>query len=584
LIRIDLSNYPKAKSLPVLVVGCFLLTFIGCGGSDEDETELPPEPFAEKISNVIISDTLVYFSVEVEDGRFELLGTEPLTGQLTRISDTVSAHSALHPVGLSPNQLQIAYRADKDNDGFDELYANLVDGTQEVQLSSRLETNAVNSVNPDRINWQWFSDSSRIIFRSDPDNDDIFEIQTILSDGTELAEASGALSVTCVEQNCWQISEDASYLTFKTESLNETSQVSQNLYSVLADGTGLIQLNQTLDPDSRIIDWQFAPDSSLIAYISENIGQLKQLYLIAPDATGRVLFNTESLTTGVTEFQWSPISTQITFADDRLTAANQSLFIGDIDGTNQLHLIDTFEVASPNLVDWQWSPDGSHVAYRADQETSGLVELFTVPVSAQWHRRINPLMPSSGRIQDQWAWSPASDFVAFFAEVDVQNSYDELYLGSTDATLLSQANQLHPTLLNIESPQWTSDGSRLLYSTLAINGQLSGLYSVTTNGTNIVQLNPALESNETIGLDYQLSPDNLNAAFTITSSTTNNKTLHLGGVNSTNQVELVSLGDVQQFFWLNDSSRIVYVVKLDGELSEQIYSVLPDGTDKIRLY
>ncbi len=580
-----MSQSCKAIFLPTLCSVGLFFSAAGCGGSSGEESEeLPPPPFAEKISNVIVSDALVYFSVEVEDSRFELLGTDPLTGQLTRVSDTVSANSALHPIGLSPDQSRIAYRADKDNDGFDELYANLADGTQEVQLSNRLETNAINSVNPDRVNWQWFSDSNRIVFRSDPDNDDIFEIQTILSDGTALAEASGDLSVTCVDINCWQLSDDANYLTFKTESLNETSQVSQNLYSAQADGSGLTVVNQTLDPDSRIIDWQFSPDGSLVAYISENIGQTKQLYLIAPDATGRLLINTESLSSGVTEFQWSPNSTQITFADDRLAAANPSLFIADVDGTNQLHLIDTFEVSSPTLIDWQWSPDGSHIAYRADQETRGLVELFTVPVDAQWHRRVNPLMPSSGRIQDQWSWSPASDYVAFFAEVSVENAYDELYIGSTDASLLSQANQLHSTLLNIETPQWTADSTRMLYSTLAINGQLSGLYSVATDGTNIVQLNRPLESDETINSDYLLSPDNNNAAFTISSSASNKSSLHLGGVNSTNQVDLVTLGDVQQFFWLNDSSRLIYVIKFGSELSEQIYSVLPDGTGKIRLY
>ncbi len=580
-----MSHSCKAIFLPTLCSVGLYFSVAGCGGSSDEETEeLPPPPFAEKISNVIVSDSLVYFAVEVEDGRFELLGTDPLTGQLTRVSDTVSAKSALHPIGLSPDQSRIAYRADKDNDGFDELYANLADGTQEIQLSARLETNAINSVNPDRINWQWFSDSNRIVFRSDPDNDDIFEIQTIQSDGTALAEASGDLSVTCVGIHCWQLSDDANFLTFKTESLNETSQVSQNLYSAQADGSGLTVINQTLDPDSRIIDWQFSPDSSLVAYISENIGQAKQLYLIAPDATGRLLINSESLSSGVTEFQWSPNSTQITFADDRLAAANPSLFVADTDGSNQLHLIDTFEVSSPTLVDWQWSPDGSHVAYRADQETRGLVELFTVPVNAQWHRRINPLMPSSGQIQDQWSWSPASDYLAFFAEVSVENAYDELYIGSTDASLLSQANQLHRTILNVETPQWTADSSRMLYSTLAINGQLSGLYSVATDGTNIVQLNRPLDSNETINADYILSPDNNNAAFTISSSTSSSKSLHMGGVSSTNQVDLVTIGDVQQFFWLNDSSRLIYVVKFDNELSEQIYSVLPGGTGKIRLY
>ncbi len=560
------------------LIKTFLLLTIACGGSSDDPETVPPTSFSEKISNVTINDSMVFFAVEVADGRYELFGINPLNGERNDISDVFSATGNLTPVSVSADGTRIAYRADRDNDGMDELYSNLVDGSNEVQLTNLLETSQTH------INWQWMPDGSRIIFRSDPDDDGIFEVQSILPDASDLQEISGDLSVTCVAAVCWKIANNSSAVTFKTESLNQNSQISQNLFAVAADGSGLIQLNQTLNIDSQINDWQFAPDSSLIAYTSQNSGEVSQLYIVQADASARTLLNSNSLAIGVESFVWAPNSNQIAFTDDSLSAGLASLYVNLPDASAQIHLIDTFEVANPVVFDWQWAPDSSRIAYTADQEIEGIFELFTVQNDGQWHRRMNPPLPENGVVQNEWQWSPTSDYIAFYAEINQANNYDELYSATADASQLNQVNQLHNSDLAVTQQHWTLDGNRLIYSTMNSDGNIGAIYSVLSDGTSVTQITNELSDNQTIKQGYLISPNSANIAYQIDSLDDKTSSLHLGAVNASNRINLVTAGNVLKAYWLTDSSRIVYVVKTDDNVSEQMYSILTDGTGKVRLY
>lgn len=556
----------------------WLFIVVACGGSSNDSTIIPPEPFSEKLSNIILTDSSVYFASEVADGRFELFGVDLITGARSEISDVFAATSSLRPISVSPNGNRIAYQADRDNNGTDELYTNLIDGSDEIQITSTLETSRAH------INWQWMPDSSRIIFRSDPDIDGISEVQSILPDGTDLQIISADLSVTCDETICWKIADNSSVVTFKTESLNQNSLISQNLFSVAADGSGLVQLNQILNVDSRINDWNFAPDNSLIAYTSQNAGEVSQLYTVQADASDRTLLNTNSLSIGVETFAWAPDSSQIAFTDDNSLAGLPSLYVNLPDGTNRIQLIDTFEVTNPVVFDWRWAPDSSRIAYTADQETQGIFELFTVQNDGQWHRTMNAQLPMNGVVQNEWQWSPSSDFIAFYAEIDVNLNYDELYSAAADASTLNQVNLLHNNNLLVTRQHWTIDGSRLIYSTVDTDDNIIAIYSVLSDGSSVVQLTEELQANQNISNGYSISPDSSHIIYRITSSDTNITSLHLGSISSSNRLNLATLGIVRQAFWSNDSSRIIYVVHTDDNISEQMFSIQADGTGKIKLY
>jgi len=528
--RTESSLIPQ-KMIVIGFIICLLL-MNACSSSD-DETPIVPIAYSEKISNITIGDTLVFFSVEVADDRFELFSVDPTTGIRNGISDTFSAENNLRPLAITSDGTRVAYRADKDNNGTDELYANLVDGSSEIELSNQLESN-----NSDHINWQWMPNNSRVIFRSDPDSDGVYQIQSILPDGTDLQTISSNLSVSCDLQTCWQIANDSSSITFKTESTNQNAEISQNLYSVSANGDNLILLNQVLNADSRIHNWQFSPDNSSIAYISQNIGEVNQLYTISADGSQRTLLNNQSISTGVESFAWSPDSSQIAYTDDSRSAGLASLYTDFPDASNRIHLIDTFEVTNPVLFDWQWSPDGSRIAYTADQEIQGTLELFTVQNDGQWHRRMNALLPQNGVLQNEWQWSPLSDFIAFYAEIDPSTVYDELYSAAADGSSSTQVNLLHNNRLQVTRQHWTPDGTRLIYSTINDTGEILAIYSVLNDGTQVIQITNNLEDNQSIQNGYLISPDSSKIIYQINHSDNNTTSLHVGSVSASNRIDL----------------------------------------------
>jgi len=566
------------QTLRNTAISLCLFQLLACS-STEEEAIVTPIPYSEKISNVTISDSLVYFSVEVADGRFELFSVNPATGIRNGISDVFSAENNLHPLSVSGDGTRVAYRADKNNDGVDELYSNLIDGDSEALLSNTLET-----ANSDHINWQWMPNSSRIIFRSDPDGDGIFQIQSILPDGTDLQTISSNLTTTCDLETCWQIASDSSSITFKIEATSQNSEISQNLYSVSAEGSNLTLLNQVLNSDSRIHDWRFSPDNSLIAYISQNIGEVNQLYTVNSDTSQRTLINTQSITIGVESFEWSPDSTRIAYTDDSLVAGLANLYVDFPDASDRIQLIDTFEVANPVLFDWQWSPDSSRIAYSADQEIQGTLELFTVENDGQWHRRMNALLPENGVLQNEWQWSPLGDFIAFYAEINPDRVYDELYSSAADGSSRNQVNILHNRRLHTTRQHWTPDGTRLIYSTIDDDGKIIAIYSVLNNGSQVIQITNVLEGEQSIKSDFQISPDSSKIIYQIDSSDGNTTSLHLGSVNTSSRVNLATIGVVSQAYWSMDSTRVIYVIKNNEDISEKMFSILTDGTGKVRLY
>lgn len=574
------------RKLPVLwLLAAILLSLKigGCGGGSDDDPAPEPEVFYHRISNIISTNSVVVFAVEVADGRYELFSVDPVAGTRSGIADTFSALNGLSPVALNADASYVGYRADRDNDGIDELYSNLVDGSNEVLLTNEIATATVsNQGSVVHQNWQWL-DNQNLIFRSDPDDDDINEIQSIARDASGLVVISGDLSVTCLSSQCWKLSNDSSVITFLVEATNANSQIAQSFYRVSADGSNLVQLNQTLADDSRINDWQFAADDSLLAYISQNIGSPAELYTVTLDGATRNLISGSGQSLGVQTFAWSPDNSRLGFTEDAASANNASLYLTLADGTERVHLIDTFDVSNPVVSDWQWSPDSNRLAYRANQQDAALVELFTVETDGQWHRQMNPPMAPEDIIYDNWQWSPDGNYLSFFGEFATSTTYDELYISAADGSQvnlvnvdLSASGRLQPDSI------WTADASRLVYQVSQVNNDIDGIYSVLANGSGERRVSQGLTDSQTLFSQILISPDNSRIAYQIVAG--GERSLHLADINGNNRVNVATVGVIEQVIWLPDSSRLLYVKAGDEESADEFYSVLADGSGRVKLY
>jgi Tol biopolymer transport system component len=577
-------NFPPKIGVGLPLLGVLALLG-GCGGGSSSEPEVAI-PYQEKVTLLEVLDNQIIFTVQVDSGRFELFSADPISSVRTGISDEFSALNGLRPMAVSPDGNRIGYRADRDHNGTDELYSNLLDGSDEVLLASALPVGTVtNSVTQAHYNWQWLADSSGVVFRSDPDSNGVFQIQKVDADGSNSITLSANLPVRCVIAECWKMDGVASQITFLVESTNSANQIAQALYAVTPNGSGLVMLNPPLSVDSRILDWQWAPNALSLAFISQNAGQAAELWVVNSDATLQTLISDSGITNGVSQFAWSPDSSRLAFAEDAITANNASLYINVPDASDRIHLIDTFRVANPQLVDWQWAPDSNRIGYRADQETAGLVELFTVESDGQWHRRMNPPMLASDSLYGDWRWSPNGGHIAFLGEIESAQLLDELYSAAADGSQTRRVNLALTTTAQVlrDKLLWTQNGSRLIYPVTNSQGVIEGLYSVQADGSDNRRLNDSLAADQWLLGDFRLSSDGARVIYQ-QSGVSGEVSLHVADLTAGNRFNLSTVGVVSQPAWHRDDSRIIYVFRPTPDASEQLLSIHPDGTGKTRLY
>ena len=575
----------RAPFSSLVIAPIVILTYLGCSSSSDAPVE-PPPPFAEQISNVKIASTGIVFAVEVDDGRFELFSVNPTSASRNGLNDSFSPSTDLRPVDISPSGAYVAYRADKDDNGIDELYVNSINGGNEVLISNQMPVTAL--VGSEQIpvnNWQWSTDSSRIIFRSDPDSDGIFEIQTMLVDGSGLATVTQDLTTQCYSTDCWKLSSDGNYLTFFVETGDINTTATQQLYSVTLDGSNLVELNHTLSSNSRIHSWAFAEDNSLVGYISQDVGSPNQLYVVTPDGMTRTLISNSGIVLGVTQFAFAPNSNTIAFSEDANLNGQLSLFTNLVDGSDRIELIEHVDVTNPKLFSWQWSANSKRVAFISDMRTQNIAELFSVESDGEWYRKINPNLLPNGVVNDEWQWSNSGGYISFFADIESMTAYDELYVTSSDATTQNKVSLTLQSGVTID-PQsilWLGNDSRLLYQLQNAQGLNSAIYSVLPDGTSNQKVSHDLTTTMNILSPLEESTDSTQVLFRVDHGN-GLISLHNASTDGSSISHLSSVDNVAWADWLTDNSRVIYVATRPGETSQRLLSVLPNGTGEVLLY
>lgn len=574
----------KALNFSLLVAPFSVVFYLGCSSSS-DSPVAPQPPFAQQVSNVKVTNTEVVFAVEVDADRFELFSVNPTSASRTGLTDSFSPSTDLRPVDISPNGALVAYRSDKDDNGIDELYVNSINGGNEVLISNEMPVTAL--VGSEQIpvnNWQWASDSTRVIFRSDPDDDGVFEIQTMLVDGSDLVTLSQDLMTQCFSTDCWKLSSNGNYLTFLVQNGDISTTATQQLYSVALDGTNLVELNHTLSSNSRIHSWAFSDDNNLVGYISQDVGSPNQLYVVTPDGVTRTLISSSGIALGVTQFAFAPDSSGIAFSEDTNLNSQLSLFTNLIDASDRTELIEHIDVTNPTLFSWQWSANSERVAFISDMRTQNIAELFSVERDGEWYRKINPNLLPNGVVNDEWQWSNNGGYLSFFADIESMTVYDELYVASADATTQNKVS------LNLQSgvsidPQtviWLSNDSRLLYQLQNSQGLNNAIYSVLPDGTANQKVSHDLTVNMNILLPIEESSDSSQMLFRVDEGGI--ISLHNASTDGSSISHLSSIDSVTWADWLTDNSRVIFVATRPGELSQKLLSVLPNGTGEVVLY
>ena len=239
------------------------------------------------------------------------------------------------------------------------------------------------------------------------------------------------------------------------------------IYLTNSDGTGRQQL--TSDPGSDLYP-RMSADRREIVWCSDRGAGIFAVYRMWADGSHpfRVTFGRLP----ATQPAFSPDGSKIAFV--RWTGPGTSVIsVVNRDGTNEVALSpDGGQAFSP-----AWSPDGLQLAFASNHADGATPVLYRMPagggaLSAVSHGATD--FPTGGV-----DWSPNGTRLAYATNV----SNHGLGITLIDP---SGANRLELSHANDTDPAWSSDGSKLLYTTLASG--ISQLATMNANGTGVASL------------------------------------------------------------------------------------------------
>ena len=207
---------------------------------------------------------------------------------------------------------------------------------------------------------------------------------------------------------------------------------------------------------------------------------------------------------------WSPDGTRIAFQSDR--DGNYEIYVMDADGGNQQNLTnDPKADSSPS-----WSPDGKRIAFVSDRDR--FLDIHGFPTSEIYVMDADGENPQNltNNPADDWSpsWSPDGKRIVFMSYRDghfigdFEEITSEIYVMDVDG---GNQQRLTENRKNDESPSWSPDGTRIVFSSDRKGDWVNyEIYVMDDDGGNLQRLT---ENRKNDGAP-SWSPDGKRIAFT----------------------------------------------------------------------
>ena len=221
----------------------------------------------------------------------------------------------------------------------------------------------------------------------------------------------------------------------------------------------------------------------------------------------------------------------------------------------------------PRRGDPAWSPDGTQLAYRRGSGGGGQ-DLVVANADGSGETVI-----ASGGAEEP-AWSPDGTKVAYEAIPNPGTNFREIFVvaatGGTPTQLTFDSNSFSPT--------WSPDGARIAFVRLSRPPDGMGdppkyaIWTMNANGSNVVRITGSDQLND---LSPDWSPDGSRIVFSRFSSVGGPSQLVVKDVNSGGEAILLNEYAVYPD-WAPDATRVLYL-DIDGNLK----TVKADGTNVV---
>ena len=339
-------------------------------------------------------------------------------------------------------------------------------------------------------------------------------------------------------------------------------------------------------------NYQISPDEQTVVYLADqDTDGVDELYSVSINGGTVTKLNSVLVAGGnVSSFGISPDSQTVVYTADQDIDRVNELYRVDIAGgsVNKLNVPLTDNIGI-GVVSFRISNDSQTVVYTADPFTGFVVELFSVSLSADVTStsKLNGTLVAGGSV-DFFSFEISADSqrVVYIADQDIAN-VTELYSVAINGTDLQKLNATLPTGGNVDRLFTISDDSqRVVYRAGQDTDQVFELYSVVISGGSVVKLNSPLVAGGTV-VGFSISPDSQTVVYTADQDTDGVQELYRvpitdGAVVKINNAISATNDILSDFEISGDSQRVVYRVS-DRTTPSELYSALLSGGAPIKL-
>jgi Tol biopolymer transport system component len=561
---------------------------------------------------------VVYLADQDTDNVLELYSA-PLAGggvPVKLFSAQPDESLTLHPYLISPDGQRVVYlttSAYGDHYVYRLRSVPIAGGAPALQLNgAHLEYPEEDEDDPQVWAYQISPDSRRVVYLTDEDEDDLFELySTPIDVGLGSGRVRRAPPVGAVklnrplpdngevgehEENAFDfgITADGAQVVYRA---SQETRFVHELYRVPIDRSqGPVRLNPTLvvgSTPSDVESFQVSADSAWVVYRADpEIDQDQGLYAVPSDA-GAPSVRLDASPGGGSGDDGSVDAFALAAGSARVA------YLATLDGTSRLFGAAIGGGAGPlelsgalvpggRVVSFELEPSGGRVVYRADQDEDERYELFSAPLdgSAGAVRLSGTLVPGGDAdwCNGELAHVTVGSRLVYRADQEVDERI-ELYSVPTDGSAPPvKLNAPFHAGADVGCAVLSPDGSRVVYSADQDTDNVVELYSVPSDGSAApVKLNPTFVPGRQ-ALAVRITPDGarvLYLADQVTDDVFELFSVPIDGSAAALELSgaLVAGGDVQTDFQGSaDGAWVVYRADQARNDRQELYAVPSDGS------
>ena len=365
-----------------------------------------------------------------------------------------------------------------------------------------------------------------------------------------------------------------------------------DLYTINIDGSNLTKLNQGVSLGQTVSKtFKFTPDSSKVVFVTNEITNIRNLYIANASAPiNRIQLNSSSRAPVSSVFEIAPNGTRIVFKESN-NPAHPNIASVLPNGGSEVQLNPNFTLPGSGASDFIISPLSNKVVYRANQDNDAIYELYSVNIDgSSSSQKINGSIVTGGSVSAlSFKISPNGLKVIYIADQDVDEKF-ELYSSNLDGSSNTKISGTFAAFSDINNFKITTDSLKIIFQVNSLISNVQEIYSVNLNGTSLLKINSTLVSGENVG-EYQVKSSTDKVVYAMDKGSVGIYNIYSNNINGSLEIKLnpnVSTGvgfydpaqsvstSTRQLGFNYDGSRVIMHGSYQGT-SIDLFSASLDG-------